>query len=65
MKSKYLTIFLALLLVAPVLHAQKPKTTVDFGAETLRAVKEFQKKHDLVVDGIVGPKTWKALMEDA
>ncbi len=35
MKSRYLTIFLALLLVAPVLHAQKPKTTVDFGAETL------------------------------
>lgn len=36
----------------------------DFGAETLKAVKSFQKKHGLVVDGIVGPKTWKALIED-
>ena len=34
----------------------------DFGNETLKAVKNFQKKHDLVVDGIVGPKTWKALV---
>jgi len=36
----------------------------DFGAETLKAVKSFQKKKGLVVDGIVGPKTWKALIED-
>lgn len=35
----------------------------DFGAETLRAVKSFQKKHGLVVDGIVGPKTWTELMK--
>ena len=34
----------------------------DFGAETLKAVKSFQKKHGLVVDGIVGPKTWDALL---
>lgn len=34
----------------------------DFGTETLKAVKSFQKKHGLVVDGIVGPKTWKALV---
>ena len=32
-----------------------------FGVKTEAAVKEFQKKHNLVVDGIVGEKTWKAL----
>ena len=30
----------------------------DFGSATLSAVKAFQKDHGLVVDGIVGPKTW-------
>ena len=34
----------------------------DFGNETLKAVKSFQKKKGLVVDGIVGPKTWAELM---
>lgn len=37
----------------------------DFGNETLKAVKSYQKKHGLAVDGICGPKTWKALMADA
>lgn len=31
----------------------------DFGNATLAATKEFQKAHNLTVDGIVGPKTWK------
>ncbi len=31
-----------------------------FGDETLEATKRFQKENDLEVDGIVGPKTWKA-----
>lgn len=41
----------------------------DFGGETLTAVKSFQRKHKdangkrLTVDGIVGKKTWVALME--
>lgn len=30
-----------------------------FGKTTLRAVKRFQRKHDLTVDGIVGTVTWR------
>lgn len=33
-----------------------------FGIGTLSAVKSFQKRHGLVVDGIVGPKTWSELL---
>lgn len=33
----------------------------DFGAETDAAVRLFQRTKGLVVDGIVGPKTWAAL----
>jgi peptidoglycan hydrolase-like protein with peptidoglycan-binding domain len=32
-----------------------------FGPKTLETVKDFQKKHDLVVDGLVGKKTKAAL----
>lgn len=34
--------------------------TVDgkFGPATETATKEYQKKHNLIADGIVGPKTW-------
>ena len=35
----------------------------DFGNETQKAVKSFQKKNGLVVDGICGPKTWAKLDE--
>ncbi len=34
-----------------------------FGKDTDRAVKDFQLKNDLVVDGIVGLKTWSKLIE--
>lgn len=34
----------------------------DFGANTDRAVREFQRKKGLVVDGIVGEKTWEAIV---
>lgn len=33
----------------------------DFGPKTEEAVKEFQKQHNLEVDGIVGKNTWAAL----
>lgn len=37
--------------------------TIDgiYGNNTLKAVKQFQKDNNLVVDGIVGPKTWAKL----
>ena len=34
----------------------------DFGSETVAAVKQFQKAAKLTVDGVVGAKTWKALV---
>lgn len=35
----------------------------DFGTATENAVKEFQKDHELVIDGIVGKKTWGKIYE--
>ena len=35
----------------------------DFGSETLAAVRSFQRKHQLAVDGICGPRSWNALLE--
>lgn len=34
-----------------------------FGIGTQSAVKSFQRRHGLVVDGIVGPKTWAELLK--
>lgn len=33
----------------------------DFGAATVTALKAFQKRKKLVVDGIVGHRTWSVL----
>ena len=47
-----------------LLRAQKQTVTVDgvFGTKTETAVKTFQKAKKLGVDGIVGPKTWAAIV---
>jgi hypothetical protein len=34
-----------------------------FGPGTARALKEFQERHSLTVDGIAGPQTWRKLAE--
>lgn len=34
-----------------------------FGTATFAAVRKFQRAHHLVVDGIVGPKTWVAVVQ--
>lgn len=43
------------------------KTRADgvFGSGTERAVKSFQKARDLEADGIVGPRTWSALVMES
>ena len=43
------------------LYAGKLALDSDFGPSVERAVKEFQRRAGLTVDGVVGPKTWKAL----
>lgn len=47
-----------------LLTANGYKTTIDgiFGSQTDKKVRAFQSKHAKPVDGIVGPKTWNALL---
>ena len=52
---------LALILIAAGCKLPKYGADGDYGAETVSAVTAFQKDHGLTADGIIGPKTWKAL----
>ena len=47
-----------------LLNAHGARLAVDgiFGATTNSAVRSFQSHHGLVVDGIVGPRTWSSLL---
>ncbi|ARV59753.1 hypothetical protein BZZ01_14945 [Nostocales cyanobacterium HT-58-2] len=44
----------------------KYKVTFDaeFGSKTEEAIKDFQRKHNLNPDGVVGANTWRALGAD-
>lgn len=35
-----------------------------FGPNTEKATKEYQKNRGLVADGIIGPKTWKQMVDE-
>jgi cell wall-associated NlpC family hydrolase len=49
-------------LVGTLQHLLKLPVDGIFGRHTRRAVKQFQRGHHLLVDGQVGPQTWKALL---
>ena len=44
-----------------------PVGTIDgiFGANTERAVRDFQRENGLVEDGIVGKDTWRAILDES
>ena len=46
-------------------RVSEPDLEVDgvFGARTLEAVRRFQREHGLAADGLVGPETWRRLVE--
>lgn len=46
------------------LHGADLTEDSDFGDKTLKAVKDFQKRSGLKVDGVVGPYTWEALEQN-
>ena len=56
-KGEYVELLQELLAV----HGYILKADGDFGPVTDSAVRAFQRSRGLVVDGIVGPKTWEAL----
>ena len=54
------------ILLQKILNSYGYSVKIDgiFGKATEAAVKQFQKSHNLTPDGIVGPKTWNALLPE-
>src|SRR3954452_17741495 len=54
----------SVLAIEAELHKRGATVKVDgiLGVQTESAIKKFQRRHGLTVDGVVGPKTWKALI---
>ena len=53
------------LLVQKILRADgyyKGSLDGDFGGNTKKAVKEYQKSHNLTADGVVGKNTWSKVL---
>ncbi len=44
-------------------HGYKLKVDGDFGSRTEDALKHYQRKWGLRIDGVAGPETWKSLKE--
>ena len=62
-KGKYVTL-LQVKLITGGYDLGKWGADGEYGSQTEKAVKEYQKDHGLTADGVCGPKTWQKLLEE-